>query len=71
MKTSILVLSFLIMTSQMYLAQNSNVEQDIIKLSKGKWQWMSDKNVDTLDNLFHKKICICPHGRGLGQRTRT
>lgn len=34
---------------------NSNEEQKIIQLSKDKWQWMSDKNVDKLESLFHDK----------------
>lgn len=32
---------------------NTNLEQEIINLSKEKWQWMSDKNVDKLASLFH------------------
>lgn len=30
-------------------------EQEIIQLSKQKWQWMADKNVDSLALLFHNK----------------
>ena len=30
-------------------------EQEIIQLSKDKWQWMADKNVDKLEPLFHDK----------------
>ncbi len=30
-------------------------EQEIINLSKQKWQWMADKNVDKLEPLFHEK----------------
>ncbi len=29
--------------------------EDIKTLSKTKWQWMADKNVDSLTNLFHEK----------------
>lgn len=29
-------------------------EQEIIDLSNSKWQWMSDKDVDKLANLFHE-----------------
>lgn len=36
-------------------AQEKAVEQEIITLSKNKWQWMADKNVDVLDSLFHEK----------------
>ena len=31
----------------------SNSEQEIITLSKEKWQWMADKNIDKLASLFH------------------
>lgn len=28
-------------------------QQDVIKLSQDKWQWMADKNVEKLEPLFH------------------
>ena len=35
-------------------ATNSNhSEQEVINLSREKWQWMADKNVDKLALLFH------------------
>ena len=33
----------------------TKAEQEIINLSKEKWQWMADKNVDKLAPLFHDK----------------
>ena len=30
-------------------------EQEVVNLSKDKWQWMADKNVDKLAALFHDK----------------
>ncbi|HOY23364.1 MAG TPA: nuclear transport factor 2 family protein, partial [Cellvibrio sp.] len=36
-------------------ASISNAEQKIIDLSKTKWQWMAERNVDELDKLFHAK----------------
>ncbi len=33
----------------------TKAEQEIINLSKTKWQWMADKNVDKLAPLFHDK----------------
>ena len=33
----------------------TQTEQEIINLSKQKWQWMADKNVDKLASLFHDK----------------
>jgi hypothetical protein len=35
--------------------QYTKSEQEIINLSKEKWQWMADKNVDKLASLFHEK----------------
>ena len=34
-------------------AQSSKAEQEILQLSKDKWQWMADKAVDKLGPLFH------------------
>ena len=36
-------------------SSNSSVEQELINLSKQKWQWMSERRVDSLDALFHEK----------------
>lgn len=33
----------------------SNIDQTILQISKDKWQWMADKNVDKLEPLFHEK----------------
>ena len=30
-------------------------EQEIVNLSKDKWQWMADKNIEKLAALFHDK----------------
>lgn len=35
--------------------QNQSPEEYLIKLSKDKWQWMADKNVDKLAALFHER----------------
>jgi len=50
------IISVLIFISSVTIsfAQNST-EQEIITLSKDKWQWMADKNVDKLAPLFHDK----------------
>ena len=66
MKTSILGLFFIIMSVQWSFAQNSVVEQEIIKLSKDKWQWMSDKNVDALSDLFHENAMFVHMGGAWG-----
>ena len=53
MKTTILGLLFLLISAPWSVAQNSTAEQEIINLSKMKWQWMADKNVEKLASLFH------------------
>ena len=37
------------------LMNNKNEEQEILDISKKKWQWMAERNVDELDKLFHAK----------------
>jgi 4-carboxymuconolactone decarboxylase len=44
-----------------------NVEQQITKLSKIKWQWMADKNVDSLGQLFHEKSQFVHMGGSWGK----
>ena len=53
MKTSILGLLIITTCMQWSFAQNSASEQEIINLSKEKWQWMANKNEDKLASLFH------------------
>jgi hypothetical protein len=66
MKKSILGLCMVIMSVQWTLAQNSPAEQEIIDLSKNKWQWMSDKNADLLKELFHEKAMFVHMGGSWG-----
>jgi hypothetical protein len=47
--------------------QNANLEQEVINLSKEKWQWMADKNVDTLADLFHEKSVYVHMGGSWGK----
>jgi hypothetical protein len=43
-------------------SSNSSVEQELINLSKQKWQWMSERKVDSLDALFHEKAVFVHMG---------
>lgn len=52
MKTKIILMAFAILCIRTASAQLDN---EIIQLSAKKWQWMSDKNVDSLNVLFHDK----------------
>ena len=42
--------------------QNGNLEQEVIALSKEKWQWMSERKVDSLDALFHENAVFVHMG---------
>ena len=66
MKTSIIGLFIVILSVQLTLAQNSTAEQEIMDLSKDKWQWMAQKNVDLLKNLFHEKAVFVHMGGSWG-----
>lgn len=60
MKTTIIGLFLIFLGAQVLFAQNetkefSVAEMEIIQLSKDKWQWMADKNVDELSKFFHEK----------------
>jgi len=48
-------------------AGNTIEEQEIINLSKEKWQLMSDKNADVLSNLFHEKSVFVHMGGSWGK----
>lgn len=75
MKTKILVLCLFILSMLNLNAQenkssniaNSKTEQEIIELSKQKWQWMSDKNVNELDKLFDAKSMFVHMGGTWGK----
>lgn len=47
--------------------QNVNLEQEIIDLSKEKWRWMSERNMETLDELFHEKSVFVHMGGAWGK----
>ncbi len=47
--------------------QNVNLEQEVINLSKEKWRWMSERNIDTLDALFHEKSVFVHMGGSWGK----
>jgi len=55
MKSTIISLGLLLFSLTSAIAQSSTEEQKIIQLSKDKWQWMADKNVDKLAPLFDDK----------------
>ncbi|HEU5167159.1 MAG TPA: nuclear transport factor 2 family protein [Chitinophagaceae bacterium] len=79
MKVSILGLCLLVMSVQSSYAQqpptesiktstnNTPEQQEVINLSKQKWQWMSEKNVESLDKLFDDKSMFIHMGGTWGK----
>jgi PBP1b-binding outer membrane lipoprotein LpoB len=53
MKQIIIVLALILISAQCSLSQSAAVENEIKEISKNKWQWMADKNVEKLAPLFH------------------
>ena len=66
-KVFVLALSILILSAQVSYAQKKTVnseqtKQELLDLSKTKWQWMADKNVDSLNKLFHEEAVFVHMG---------
>jgi hypothetical protein len=61
-KAMILAICLLVIGAPPSYAQSSksvpsvaNAEQELLNLSKQKWDWMSERNVDALAALFHEQ----------------
>ena len=67
MKSFLLAPIFLFSCTQLVSAQTANDEQQVINLSKTKWQWMADKNVDSLSVLFEEKAMFVHMGGSWGK----
>ena len=48
-------------------ANNTPEQQEVINLSKKKWDWMADKNVDSLNILFDEKSMFVHMGGSWGK----
>jgi Domain of unknown function (DUF4440) len=68
MKALMITLFLIIMGISSSSAQNFIIEQEIINLSKEKWAWMSDKNVEALGKLFHEKSMFVHMGGSWGKQ---
>ena len=79
MKSLLSIMLFLIMIVQSTYAQqpptesiqtamnNPPEQQELINLSKQKWNWMADKNVDSLGALFDEKAMFIHMGGTWGK----
>jgi hypothetical protein len=47
--------------------KNANLEQEVINLSKEKWRWMSECDMNALDALFHEKSVFVHMGGSWGK----
>lgn len=69
LKTTLFGFCFLLFNPESSKAQTqSNTEQQIITLSKDKWRWMADKNVDSLAALFDEKSVFVHMGGSWGKQ---
>lgn len=50
-------------------ANPTKEEQELLDLSKSKWAWMADKNVESLNGLFAEK-CVFVHMGGSWGKTQ-
>lgn len=66
MKKSIFGLLLLVLFTTNTFAQNA-AEQEIIQLSKQKWEWMADKNVNSLAPFFDDKSVFVHMGGSWGK----
>ena len=77
MKASILGLCFLMVSAPGAFAQEkkanpptasrTNAEQEIIDLSQQKWQWMSERKMDSLETLFHDQAVFVHMGGNMSR----
>ena len=69
MKTKLIGLILIVLSAHSSYAQQNNTreEQEVIDLSKQKWDWMADKNVDSLNMLFADKSMFVHMGGSWGK----
>jgi len=48
-------------------ASHANAEQEIIDLSKQKWQWMSERKMEPLETLFHEQAVFVHMGGNMSR----
>ena len=77
MKLFLLALSLLMVTVQVSSAQErqaespgpsrTKAEQELVNLSKQKWLWMAERNVDALESLFHGQAVFVHMGGNMSR----
>lgn len=72
MKILLITISLFVFTAATANAQQTKInpsvsEQEMINLSKKKWNWMAEKNADSLTVLFHDKSMFVHMGGSWGK----
>lgn len=76
-KMRVILLAILMITTIISVnAQSQNnanmkinkTEQELNNLSKQKWQWMSERNADSLNKLFHEKAVFVHMGATMSKK---
>ncbi|MCS5489890.1 nuclear transport factor 2 family protein [Algoriphagus limi] len=67
MKKTLISLFLVLLATQVTFGQTSPEQQEIIELSKTKWQWMADKEADKLAELFDDKSVFVHMGGSWGK----
>jgi len=68
MKKVIITILCVVLGATITFAQESTDLNTIEKLSKDKWQWMAEKNVEELDKLFDEKSMFVHMGGSWGKQ---
>jgi hypothetical protein len=45
-----------------------NLVQELIKLSKNKWRWMAERDINSLENLFHEEAVFVHMGGSMSRK---
>ena len=48
--------------AQQEITNEEKIKQELINISKQKWQWMADRNLDSLNVLFHTEAVFVHMG---------
>ena len=62
MKRIIIALGALLLVYSAPATAQANAEQEVLNLSKTKWRWMSERNVDSLTALFDSQAVFVHMG---------
>ncbi|ULC60207.1 nuclear transport factor 2 family protein [Flaviramulus sp. BrNp1-15] len=67
MKSIIIGFVLFLIVVPLTFAQTTELQKEIIQLSKNKWDWMSEKKVDILETFFHEKSVFVHMGGSWGK----